>query len=379
MAMSARASAPPVPKLGGVDTLTCTASVNIAAPGVSPQTRTSFGSSPRASPRASPRRRVGSLSHREYSNTASASMGDSPQSRRAAEAHRRAAAETQRDEDARLDRLLKHIESEGTFVRQVEDYLSLNERHKQRRKQALYRDWQEKVYENIQSQIDEQLSALKTEDLSARRRQLMEDYIRVSSQKRYGLYRDIIIEAEYDPMVAHRTMLTYEMNDGKDPLKLALANQQESLEGKVVRRKVPLGRDTLDITMWDKLHATPYGRFASQPVPPPHPLAEGRGCSRVPFDHFNIPRGKEALAREFPRGKRTFGGGVSNNVFAAFVPTPVQSPRLPELASPRPVASPRMPESPRMAETPREPIGTPRFGSSFGVRACAGGGVPPAE
>ena len=184
-------------------------------------------------------------------------------------------AAQEQDEDRRLERLLKHIAHEQEFVDQVRrttaqaddprllcrescseratstrltlllplvssyaqiDYnLSMRERAKYRRQTELYKEWKEKVYETVQSQIDSQLAQLRTEDISARRRQLMEDYIRVSNQKRYGLYRDIIIESEYDPLIAHRQLLKYTCSTKNDPCK------QEINATMLGKPKLPLG------------------------------------------------------------------------------------------------------------------------------------------
>jgi len=62
--------------------------------------------------------------------------------------------------------------------------------------------------------------------------------------------------------------------------------------------------------MWNKLHATPYGRFdrmITSSTPLIGPNGEPYVCSRVPFDHYNIARDKATLLRELPRGKRTAG------------------------------------------------------------------------
>ena len=49
----------------------------------------------------------------------------------------------------------------------------------------------------------------------------------------------------------------------------------------------PLGRATLNPTLWDRLHSTPYGRF-DRIVPPP-PEANPY-VSRVNFAHYDIAR-----------------------------------------------------------------------------------------
>ena len=37
----------------------------------------------------------------------------------------------------------------------------------------------------------------------------MDDYIKVSNTKRYGVYRDIIIPEEYDPLTPHEAIIHY--------------------------------------------------------------------------------------------------------------------------------------------------------------------------
>lgn len=203
----------------------------------------------------------------------------------------------EQDEDRRVERLLKHIAHEQKFVDQLDEKLEMREKATFRRQQELYREWRDKVYNKIQKQIDAQLAALRTEDITTRRRQLMEDYIRISNQKKFGLYRDIIIESEYDPAQAHKTLLKYEMSDAQDPLKSELISQNLGNP-----KPKELGRTTLDPRIWDRLHATPYGRFDR--VIPSEPSADPSRVSRVPFEHYDFPTGRAVLDRELPRGKR---------------------------------------------------------------------------
>lgn len=205
------------------------------------------------------------------------------------------------DEDRRIERLLKHIEQEEGFVAEVEAKLQLRERDRHNRRVELYKEWQEKVFGAIQSQIDRQLASLRTEDISARRRALMEDYITISNRKRMGLYRDIIIESEYDPLTAHRTLMKYVAKDADDPLKQELLASEMRVGGRVKRE---LGRATLSATMWDRLHATPYGRFDRMMAVAPSDHTQKAQFSRVNFDHYNVSTDPADLDREYPRGKR---------------------------------------------------------------------------
>ena len=230
--------------------------------------------------------------------------------------------QSEQDEDRRIERLLRHIESEEEFVGEVSRKLQLRDEARFKRKHELYKEWQDKVFTVVQSQIDKQLAALSTSELSARRRALFEDYIQTSNRKRGGLYRDIIIEADYDPMRAHETLMRYTLSDATDPLKHEVLVPHPS--GKPTLPKRTAGRQTLDSSMWDKLHATPYGRFermdafaAAHP-----PTYDPNAASRVNFSHYNVSTDPAVLNREFPRGKRIeFGAGVrdmrASTIFAA--------------------------------------------------------------
>lgn len=59
---------------------------------------------------------------------------------------------------------------------QVDRSIMMHERARHRRRQELYKEWKHKVYDTIQSQISSQLAQLRTQDITARRSQLMEDY-----------------------------------------------------------------------------------------------------------------------------------------------------------------------------------------------------------
>ena len=76
---------------------------------------------------------------------------------------------------------------------------------------------------------------------------------------------------------------------------------------------IPVGRSEqercLNPLMWDKLEATPYGRFDKMLAAgskPPNEAKERLRRSSVPFDHFDFSRSRATIDREFPRPKRTF-------------------------------------------------------------------------
>ena len=77
-------------------------------------------------------------------------------------------------------------------------------------------------------------------------------------------------------------------------------------------------RETLDVLQWGtgKIEATPHGFFAKIMAQQKNAGANPGGAtvdkresktyaSHIPFDHYNVPKGKAVTDTEFPVGKRT--------------------------------------------------------------------------
>ena len=76
------------------------------------------------------------------------------------------------------------------------------------------------------------------------------------------MFRDTIIEADYNPLTAHEATIKYSTRGMEDPLKRDIAKvQKERMELGLVDmlKDSTLGKDTFDTKWWDKTHATPYG------------------------------------------------------------------------------------------------------------------------
>jgi len=140
---------------------------------------------------------------------------------------RRNVAENEAREDEDLERMLRRTEQEQTgFVRDLGRFIETHEGAQLRQKAQLCRDWHERVYGAVQSRVDAQLARLSVRELTARRNELMESYIRTSNAKVHGLYRDIILPAEYDPMLANEMSIKYSSAGIRDPLKSELDPEQ---------------------------------------------------------------------------------------------------------------------------------------------------------
>lgn len=233
------------------------------------------------------------------------------------------------ENDAKLTRELEamfrqHEAEEAGIIHDVNTYLENRERADHLRKHKLCAEWQEKVYNSIQRQVDAQLETLSKQKLSERRRVLMEAHIVGSSTKRFGQYRDTVMDSEYDPAVARKHAIRYKnVSDADDPLKLGLQAPTLEKRGRGQKPEKPeMGRCTLGPENWDKPEKTQWGYFQRmvdhanqsperaaqrQDVAP-----ETEGMLGI-FDHFNICRDQEVVDRTFPRHKRTFGGGLASS------------------------------------------------------------------
>jgi hypothetical protein len=127
-----------------------------------------------------------------------------------------------------------------------------------------------------------------------------------TTNRKTCIFRDIIIESEYDPFEPNRRSIKAHTGRLKDPVKMLLQKRQDEL-GTLATTAADeaVGREILDVTQWatGKIEATPHGMF-SKMMDSTCPKQTQTYKSNVIFDHYSIPRGREVLDKEFPRGKR---------------------------------------------------------------------------
>ena len=200
------------------------------------------------------------------------------------------------------------MREESGFVGELERFLSVHESLKASKQKALYNSWESDVFDKCNEQIGAAVNARSARDVSNRRAALMQEYLNVSNKKTFGVFRDIIIEAEYDPLHSHKDHITYNSRVSHDPCKLELRKsaQRDTGTPRAEFQRVPGPEPRLDVAMWAQLEATPYGRLGKV-VPraeaEPYALA-----NRITTDQYHMPTGRAVLLRELPLGKRCFPG-----------------------------------------------------------------------
>lgn len=220
-----------------------------------------------------------------------------------------------RDEEQQalvFDRMYDHLmrEEEG-FVGELERFLEAHETLKFRKSKQLNNEWESEVFEPCQLEIAAAVDRRSVRDVSNRHAGLMQEYLDTSNKKGvYGVFRDIVIESEYDPLAAQTNTIKYDGRLRHDPVKRELRKRevQKAAERPEFLRAVP-GRGApvprMSVRLWDHLESTPYGRMVVQP-PQSRPYALH---NRVQPNEFEMPRGeagRQALMRELPLGKRCF-------------------------------------------------------------------------
>lgn len=195
-----------------------------------------------------------------------------------------------REEEAFARLYNEVVMEEEDFVSLVAEYCALDDQNRLRKQESLCREWHEKVFDKVQRQISKQLGGMSTREIEERRRKLYDQFLAAANSKESGLFRDIIIENEYDPMIAHAHTIKYAPQTGSDPVKLELnkaAREAQAIPGEF-KPKAELGRTTLKTTLWDKLDATPYGRFSKMMTATK--ADHGTFKTSLQMDHYSFER-----------------------------------------------------------------------------------------
>ena len=173
------------------------------------------------------------------------------------------------------------------------------------KKKKQYDTWNEEVYGTISTAIDDQLSKRSYKSIHSEKLKHFDKFLEVTNAKG-SVFRDIIIESEYDPLVPNRNCIKVTSGRIKDPIKRSI---QRTCEEKNIDDRIIKTRETLDVLDWatGKIEATPHGFFAKMMSGnKPKNTAKSKTMeSRVAgcLDQYNIARGKGVLDKEFPRGK----------------------------------------------------------------------------
>jgi len=239
-------------------------------------------------------------------------------------------ADTHAARDQREAARLKLIQQEQDgFVREVDDFLNNKKEQEVIACKTLLNHWEKEVYHRIEGQIATRLKEETPEELNSRLCDQMEKYVEAVDEK--TLFRDIIIESEYNPYESKRHIIKVDtrprsdvVRDGiKDPLdeqieKVMEIHIKKTAEDLPIKGKQP-GKPTLPLNEWATgvIEDTPHG-FAhklfersisdAQQTMEQRTFKARRNKSTMHMNHYSYAKGKDAVAAEYPKGKKCFPG-----------------------------------------------------------------------
>ncbi|ETV67662.1 hypothetical protein, variant [Aphanomyces astaci] len=228
--------------------------------------------------------------------------------------------------EANYVKLRRDIDEGKSLAEELEERLSLKEETAKRQKQRLYDEWSEKVFNKINGPINDRVKAMDAKALNLHKQEAYQHFLDTANKKGC-LFRDIIIESEYDPL--HDNKSIRHVTHVDDPCCRVIKHREEeeaiANEGKKVlddsmeprgtgTAPLILGRcDNLDTKLWASgiFESTPYGYFNKMMASTISAESSKTYESRVKFDHYDIEKGLGTLNKEFPKGKQTTFNGVS--------------------------------------------------------------------
>uniref|UniRef100_K3W8N9 Uncharacterized protein n=1 Tax=Globisporangium ultimum (strain ATCC 200006 / CBS 805.95 / DAOM BR144) TaxID=431595 RepID=K3W8N9_GLOUD len=227
--------------------------------------------------------------------------------------------------EAQYMQLWKEVEDGKALAAELHEKLQLQEQSKSRQIQRMHDEWTTGVFQKLNEPVLNKVQAMDSKELSLSKHETYQRFLDITNKKG-GLFRDIIIESEYNPL----NDVKYLSNRSKidDPVKRVIRRCEE--ENAIARDGANLSReshdsalsdsstyrpgkdligrgDNLDVKLWSKgvYESTPYGYFHKMMSSTANAESSKTYASRVKLDHYNVDTGPEVVQQELPRGKRT--------------------------------------------------------------------------
>ena len=207
---------------------------------------------------------------------------------------------------------LKSIEDAKSLLDDIDKNLKLEDETHKNKVRRQFEDWNTNVHGTIQKNIAKQVAKINSKELNAKKNADFSKFIEITSRKP-AIFRDIIIESEYDPLEPNRHAIVAKIKKLKDPTLMQQQKLEEeqsmvpSLEGDGGGKR-RLCKDTLPVEVWEsgKIEGTPHGRFAKMMSGPGDGSGNPTSHSTVVFNDYDFPTGPSSLDKELPKGKRIF-------------------------------------------------------------------------
>lgn len=206
------------------------------------------------------------------------------------------------------------IEEAKSYLDSVDQYLKMNAETNFNNSRRQFEEWNTQVHGKIQMKITKQLNAIDSKALNKKKNDDYGKFLDISNRKP-AIFRDIIIESEYDPLEPNRHAIKAKTARLKDPTLMLLRKNvdEAAMLDDSSTRSIGINartKATLPVELWasGKIEGTPHGRFMKM-MNTKEKLTDTM-TSKVFFDDYNFKKGKEVVDAEMPKGKRAYPVGL---------------------------------------------------------------------
>eukprot|EP00904_Undaria_pinnatifida_P002932 jgi/Undpi1/1263/HiC_scaffold_11.g04655.m1 len=226
-------------------------------------------------------------------------------------------AAVQKEKD--FARLSAEVAAGQKFVSELDFVLGIADEAERNKTFKQFQEWDANVHGAIQGRIDQVLATMDVKDINERRREDLDKFLATTNMKS-SVFRDIIIESEYDPLAPNRRAIKAQVRRLQNPCRRVLDKRAE--ENGILAADdgagatEPLLRETFNVELWDeqRVEDTPHGFFAKMMGRGANKMGGEKATSKtykstIKMDDYNIDRGRDIVTKEFPKGKRTYQAG----------------------------------------------------------------------
>ncbi|KAG7380414.1 hypothetical protein PHYPSEUDO_007235 [Phytophthora pseudosyringae] len=216
-------------------------------------------------------------------------------------------------------KLQQEVEDGKILAKELHEKLELQQQSKARQFSRMHEEWTAEVYHKLNDPVLAKVQTMDGKQRSAEKAQAYQKFLDITNKKG-GLFRDIIIESEYNPLrdakfVSHRAQVddpvkrVIRRREEEDAIARDGANMSNENGGdRPISNEHHAGRpDNLDVKLWSSgvFESTPYGYFHKMMNSTASSEGSKTYASHVKLDHYNVEKGPEVLRQELPKGKRT--------------------------------------------------------------------------
>jgi hypothetical protein len=123
-------------------------------------------------------------------------------------------------ESEMLNQVFNGLSSSDGVLNDAHETIAVAEQVQRRRREKLHTEWSDNVHGKILSRIHDVIGKMSINQIERRLRQGLQDYLDTSNSKGAAVFRDVIIEADYNPMKYANQNIKFHDGDIKNPCQL---------------------------------------------------------------------------------------------------------------------------------------------------------------